>query len=57
MEKTKPYDLGIMYRREHAPEHLPDFAMVLGNAAPELAKAIARYDFAVARRLLAAARP
>jgi CheY-like chemotaxis protein len=37
--------------------HLPAFAAALGAAAPDLAKAFARYDFAAARQLLAAARP
>ncbi len=38
-------------------EHLALFAVALGDAVPGLARAIARYDFAAARQLLAAARP
>ncbi|MDX9993880.1 MAG: DUF3365 domain-containing protein [Rhodocyclaceae bacterium] len=38
-------------------EHLPTFVVALGDAVPDLAKAIARYDFAAARQLLATARP
>ena len=38
-------------------EHLPIFTATLGPIVPDLAKAIVRYDFVAARRLLAAARP